>query len=57
MYRHLSVDVGEEDPANPGEWTAARGLAQFFRPERRELKCEKCAAGTTATQTNEILSW
>ena len=55
MYRHLSVDV-EEDTAGPGVWTASRGLARFFQSERRELKCEKCDAGTTATQTSEILS-
>ena len=55
MYRHLSVDVAE-DSAGPGAWTASRGLVRFFRPERRDLKCEKCDAGITVTQTSEILS-
>ena len=56
MYRHLSVDVGEED-TNPEKWTVERSLQQFFQPERRDIKCEKCDDGKTATQTMEITSW
>ena len=52
MYRHLSVDVGEDSDT----WTVEKGLKQFFQPEKREVKCEKCQSGTTATQTMEVLS-
>jgi uncharacterized UBP type Zn finger protein len=55
LYRHLSLDVGED--VENDHWTVERGLAQFFQPERRELKCEKCTSGTTATQTIEIITW
>ena len=55
LYRHLSLDVGED--VNDDPWTVKRGLDQFFQPERRELKCEKCSDGATATQTIEIISW
>ena len=55
LYRHLSVEVGED--ANDDTWTVERGLKQFFQPEKRDLKCEKCKDGTTATQTMEIISW
>jgi uncharacterized UBP type Zn finger protein len=55
MYRHLSLDVGEDIENDP--WTVKRGLEQFFQPEKRELKCEKCSDGKTATQTIEIISW
>lgn len=55
MYRHLSVDVGED--AEVDKWTVERSLSQFFQPEVRELKCEKCESGKTATQTMEIISW
>jgi hypothetical protein len=55
MYRHLSVDVGEDSEHDP--WTVERSLQQFFQPEKRELKCEKCESGETATQTLEIISW
>lgn len=55
MYRHLSVDVGDDSEHDP--WTVERSLQQFFQPEKRELKCEKCESGETATQTLEIISW
>jgi uncharacterized UBP type Zn finger protein len=55
MYRHLSIDVGEDIENDP--WTVKRGLEQFFQPEKRELKCEKCSEGVFATQTTEIISW
>ena len=54
MYRHLSVDVGEDSELDA--WTVERSLKQFFQPEKREVKCEKCQSGTTATQTMEVLS-
>jgi len=54
MYRHLSVDVGEDSELEQS--TVERSLTQFFQPEKRELKCEKCELGKTATQTMEIIS-
>ena len=54
MYRHLSVDVGEDAPGV--DWTVEQSLKRFFKSERRELKCEKCDAGETATQRLEIIS-
>jgi len=63
MYRHLSIDVEDENgpPADgPDEnlppWSVQRGLDQFFAPEKREIRCEKCEDGTTATQTLRVLS-
>ena len=56
MYRHLSVDVGEEGAGGGAGWTVERSLERFFAPERREVKCEKCEAGETATQRLEIIS-
>ncbi len=54
LYRHLSVDVGED--ADGESWGVERSLEQFFQAEDRELKCEKCETGTSATQTMEIIS-
>ena len=56
MYRHLSVDVGEENAKDPDTWTVERSLRQFFQAEKRELKCEKCDEGKTATQRMQIIS-
>jgi len=65
MYRNLSVDVNalENDRHSPGDNTkppsrasVEQCLANFFRPEDREIKCEKCEDGTEATQTLRILS-
>ena len=55
MYRHLSVEVGED--SDPDKWSVERSLKQFFEPEQRELKCEKCDSGKTATQTINVISW
>ena len=52
LYRHLSIDVGGDD----GTWSIAQGLSLFFEPEKREVKCEKCSEGKTATQTMKIIS-
>jgi uncharacterized UBP type Zn finger protein len=54
MYRHLSVDLGEDSEQDI--WTVEKCLKQFFQPEKRDVKCEKCQSGTTATQTMEVLS-
>lgn len=54
LYRHLSIDVGEDDQ---GEcWGVERSLEHFFQAEDREVNCEKCKDGTFATQTMEIIS-
>ena len=54
LYRHLSVDVGADSEQDI--WTVEKCLKQFFQPEKRDVKCEKCQSGTTATQTMEVLS-
>jgi hypothetical protein len=55
LYRHLSVDVGE---GNEVGWSAEQSFSEFFQDDEvREVKCEKCETGTTATQTSmEIIS-
>ena len=53
-YRHLSIDVREDDDGE--SWGAKRSLEHFFQEEDREVKCEKCADGTSATQTIQIIS-
>ncbi|KAL7473332.1 hypothetical protein ACHAXS_013788 [Conticribra weissflogii] len=55
MYRHLSIEVGNDTENDV--WTVEQGLKQFFHSEKRDLKCEKCNDGKTATQTMEIISW
>lgn len=63
MYRHLSLDiedhvaVADSDDSTPTPWSIQRAIERFFEPERRELKCEKCEQGASATQTLRILSW
>ena len=57
MYRHLSLDI-VRDQSIQGQTVEAsveRSLAQFFQPEIREIKCEKCPTGTHAEQTLLIL--
>lgn len=62
MYRHLSIDVKADNGALTGtedenhSWSVQKGIDQFFAPEKREIKCEKCMDGTTAIQTLQILS-
>ncbi len=57
MYRHLSLDVGTSKDGNePSLWTIEKGLEQFFRLEKRDIKCEKCENGKSAMQTMSILS-
>lgn len=54
VYRHLSIEVGnnEDDPID--ENSVMESLRSFFAPEKRNLKCEKCFSDT-ATQTTEIM--
>jgi ubiquitin C-terminal hydrolase len=54
LYRHLSVDIGKNKDDEP--WTVNQGLDQFFQPEQREIKCEKCEDGLSATQTITVKS-
>jgi len=57
FYRHLSVDWEKMPTVNLGEsWGVERSLEWFFQAEDRELNCEKCESGTSATQTMEIIS-
>lgn len=51
-YRYISVEVNE-DKKKSGGASLIEGLKNFFAPEKREAKCEKCSC-PTATQTMEI---
>mmetsp|Transcript_5243 Transcript_5243/g.7575 ORF Transcript_5243/g.7575 Transcript_5243/m.7575 type:complete len:485 (-) Transcript_5243:148-1602(-) len=46
-YLHLSIDIGTTSGS------VEEGLRNFFAPEQREIKCEKCFC-ETATQRTEI---
>lgn len=46
-YLHLSLEIG------PSIGSIEEGLRSFFKPEKREIKCEKCFC-ETALQTTEI---
>lgn len=52
MHRCLSVDI-VQDPES-GEASIASSVKQFFEPELREIKCEKCEDGTHANQSLSI---
>ena len=57
MYRYLSIDIADDSEQGTNhKRTVGKCLDHFFRPEERELKCEKCEEGTVATQTMRILS-
>jgi len=59
-YLPIEIDVPSSDvmssstDAQHDNPTVQDGLRQFFAPEKRELKCEKCF-GESATQTMEIV--
>uniref|UniRef100_A0A7S4RZP5 Ubiquitin carboxyl-terminal hydrolase n=1 Tax=Ditylum brightwellii TaxID=49249 RepID=A0A7S4RZP5_9STRA len=48
-YRYISIEVNEDKEAP----SLSVGLKNFFAPEKREAKCEKCSC-PTAMQTMEI---
>jgi uncharacterized UBP type Zn finger protein len=54
MHRCLSVDI-VQDPIS-GESSIESSVKQFFEPELREIKCEKCEDGTHANQSLSIAS-
>lgn len=58
MYRNLSIDIVTPESNDDVKLKASveAGLAHFFQPETREIKCEKCESGTHASQTLTILS-
>ena len=61
IYRNLSIDIisdksKESEPEESTIVSIERGLAHFFQPEIREIKCEKCEDGTQAYQTIRIVS-
>jgi hypothetical protein len=59
MYRHLSLDICNDADGEPNSMNKAsveKSLANFFQPETREIKCEKCDEGQSASQTLRILS-
>jgi hypothetical protein len=64
MYRHLSIEVeepvvkvkeGDKEPETI-HWTVQNGLQKFFEPEKRDVICERCTVGTTATQTSTVVN-
>jgi ubiquitin C-terminal hydrolase len=46
-YLHLSLEIG------PSIGSIEEGIRAFFKPEKRDVKCEKCFC-ETASQTTEI---
>lgn len=57
MYRHLSLDIGhEEGSKEDAQVSVEKSLKLFFQPEEREINCEKCDDGKTASQTLRLLS-
>lgn len=64
MYRHLSIEVeepvrkGKDDDKEPEtiKWTVQSGLQKFFEPEKRDIICERCSIGNTATQTLTVVN-
>ena len=55
MYRHMSIEIGKNKDRDV-PWSVNQSLEQFFTAEEREVRCEKCESGTTATQKIEIIS-
>ena len=53
IYRHLSIDVGNDEDDPLCETSVIESLRSFFAPEKRHLKCEKCFS-ESATQTTRI---
>jgi uncharacterized UBP type Zn finger protein len=60
MYRNLSIDVVDttlnESNTTPVKVSVESGLSNFFQEEILEIKCERCADGIHASQTQRILS-
>jgi Ubiquitin C-terminal hydrolase len=56
MYRHLSIDIGTNRSNQDEPWTIHQGIDNFFKPEVRDIKCEKCKEGTSVTQTIAVTS-
>lgn len=56
MYRHLSIDIGTNTYNQDEQWTILKGLENFFKPEVRDIKCEKCKEGTSVTQMIAVKS-
>ncbi len=58
VYRYLSIEVGPAPDCDSvgasHERTIQENIRKFFKPERRELKCEKCFC-ESATQSTEII--
>ena len=61
VYRYLSIEVGPAPDCSSVDSVAAshersiqESIRKFFKPENRELKCEKCFC-ENATQSTEII--
>jgi hypothetical protein len=38
------------------KWTVHDGFQKFFEPEKRDVICEQCIHGSTATQTLTVVN-
>ena len=56
MYRHLSIDIPDSKASPDFVAQLPESLDQFFEPEVREIRCEKCSLGTHAKQSMRITS-
>ena len=56
MYRYLSLDILQKEGDENTRPNVEQCLKAFFKPEDREIKCEKCDAGLVAEQTMKVLS-
>ncbi|CAJ1959080.1 unnamed protein product [Cylindrotheca closterium] len=56
MYRYLSLDILQKEGDESSKPNVEQCLEEFFKPEDREIKCEKCDEGLVAEQTMKVLS-
>ncbi|CAB9501062.1 Ubiquitin carboxyl-terminal hydrolase [Seminavis robusta] len=58
-YMHLSLDIDQttQDEKDGDEAVSVKkSLERFFQAEEREIKCEKCKVGNTASQSLKLLN-
>jgi len=57
LYRHISLDIPHHKrPEDKMDVSVQNSLEQFFKPEEREIICDRCSTGRTAKQTLRLLS-
>mmetsp|Transcript_9995 Transcript_9995/g.11464 ORF Transcript_9995/g.11464 Transcript_9995/m.11464 type:complete len:1049 (-) Transcript_9995:481-3627(-) len=54
MYRHLSLDMSSSSSNENHQTSLKQSINAFFQPEKREISCEKCKTGSSATQTMKV---